>query len=376
MFDVAIIGAGPAGATLARLIANQYKVLLVDKRALDTAQDHSARKCCGGLLAPDAQAMLSTMGLGLPKSVLVDPQLFVVRAIDIKQRIERYYQRYYINMDRLKFDRWLLSMVPSSVDVRLGWQFKSYEPDRDGFKVNLVQAGQPCIERARIIVGADGAWSRVRRQAVPEHPLPKTYIAVQHWVEANGQLPYFSTIFDADITDYYGWTIPKEDRLIIGAALEPRHAASRKFELLKDRLKGFGFDFGKVLYKESAHILRPVRTSQICTGAAGVALLGEAAGLISPSSAEGLSYAFKSALILSQVLCETLEEVPRLCSGRLRAHGCAGVLGGFENRYQKKMGQFKRTIFIKNLKSHFIYGRLLRRIVMTTGLDSMQVHRS
>ncbi len=45
MFDVAIIGAGPAGATLARLIANQYKVLLVDKRALEAAQDHSERKC-------------------------------------------------------------------------------------------------------------------------------------------------------------------------------------------------------------------------------------------------------------------------------------------------------------------------------------------
>ncbi|MHC4540530.1 MAG: FAD-dependent oxidoreductase, partial [Planctomycetota bacterium] len=112
MFDIAIIGAGPAGATLARLIAGQYKVLLVDKRPLDVAQGHSARKCCGGLLAPDAQGMLSRMGLGLPKSVLVDPQLFVVRAIDTKQQIERYYQRYYINMDRLKFDRWLLSMVP------------------------------------------------------------------------------------------------------------------------------------------------------------------------------------------------------------------------------------------------------------------------
>ncbi|MHC4193479.1 MAG: NAD(P)-binding protein, partial [Planctomycetota bacterium] len=79
MYDIAIIGAGPAGTTLARLIADGYKVLLLDKRHLtDPSNTNSSRKCCGGLLAPDAQGMLSKMGLGLPKSVLVDPQLFVV----------------------------------------------------------------------------------------------------------------------------------------------------------------------------------------------------------------------------------------------------------------------------------------------------------
>jgi flavin-dependent dehydrogenase len=104
MYDVAIIGAGPAGATLARLIGDRYRVLLVDRRRSVNAADKAiANKCCGGLLAPDAQKMLSKMGLGLPRSVLVDPQLFVVRAIDIQQHLERYYQRFYVNMDRQNF---------------------------------------------------------------------------------------------------------------------------------------------------------------------------------------------------------------------------------------------------------------------------------
>jgi flavin-dependent dehydrogenase len=104
MYDVAIIGAGPAGATLARLIGDRYRILLVDRRRSASAADRAiANKCCGGLLAPDAQKMLSKMGLGLPRSVLVDPQLFVVRAIDIQQHLERYYQRFYVNMDRQNF---------------------------------------------------------------------------------------------------------------------------------------------------------------------------------------------------------------------------------------------------------------------------------
>jgi len=86
MFDIAIIGAGPAGATLARLIGKEVRVLLVDKRPFcDAARSFSAGKCCGGLLAPDAQRMLSEFGLGLPRNVLEGPQLFVVKAIDIQQ---------------------------------------------------------------------------------------------------------------------------------------------------------------------------------------------------------------------------------------------------------------------------------------------------
>ena len=357
MYDVAIIGAGPAGATLARLLAGRYKVLLLDKRQITTAtESDSSRKCCGGLLAPDAQGMLSKMGLGLPKSVLVDPQLFVVRAIDVQQKTERYYQRYYINMDRRKFDRWLLSMVPSSVDIRLGCRFKSYESENGGFKLTLIRNNKSHVEHAGILVGADGASSMVRKCAVPDHPFPKAYLGLQQWVQADHQLPYFSTMFDSEITDYYCWTIPKEDQLVIGAALHQKHDVTGKFELLKVKLRDYDFTFGKAVRTKAAFILRPVKTKHISTGTKGIALIGEAAGWISPSSAEGLSYAFKSALILADVLRKTPD--------------------GFEKRYYRKTKRLRTNIFLKNIKSHFIYDSRLRKIVMTTGLQSMKVHKS
>lgn len=105
---------------LARLIGQRYRVLLVEKRQLHGPETTSLCKCCGGLLAPDAQGMLSRLGLGLPKSVLQDPQLFVVRAIDVPHRLERYYQRHYINMDRLAFDRWLMNRVSPQQDEGRG----------------------------------------------------------------------------------------------------------------------------------------------------------------------------------------------------------------------------------------------------------------
>ena len=39
IYDVAIIGGGPSGATLARLIGGRYKVLLVDRRNLDESSE-------------------------------------------------------------------------------------------------------------------------------------------------------------------------------------------------------------------------------------------------------------------------------------------------------------------------------------------------
>jgi flavin-dependent dehydrogenase len=357
MYDMAIIGAGPAGSTLARLLAGRYRILLIDKRQLTTAvESNSSRKCCGGLLAPDAQGMLSKMGLGLPKNVLVDPQLFVVRAIDVQRNVERYYQRYYINMDRQKFDCWLLSMVPSSVDIRLGCRFKSYESENGCFKINYVRNNDTYVEHAKIVIGADGASSRVRKFAAPDGSFPRTYIGVQEWVEADTELPYFSTMFDPEITDYYCWTIPKEEHLVIGAALRPRCEVDSKYNLLKGRLRDYGFRFGKTVRRKSAFILRPERTRQIYTGANGIALIGEAAGWISPSSAEGLSYAFKSALILADILRKTPDS--------------------FEKRYYHKTRQLRRNIIIKNIKSHFIYDSWLRTIVMRTGLNSLKVNKS
>lgn len=354
MYDVAIIGAGPAGATLARLLAGHYSILLVDKRQLRNAPDsRPLGKCCGGLLAPDAQAMLSKMGLGLPKSVLVDPQLFVVRAIDVQRHIERYYQRYYINMDRQEFDRWLLSIVPSDVDMRLGWRFRSYERENGCFTIRLVKNDEAVAEQARVLVGADGASSAVRKQALPDHPSPKRYIGVQEWVEADSKLPYFSTMFDPEVTDYYCWTIPKENHLVIGAALQPRRDTSAKFELLKHRLKDYGLGFGKTIHREGAFILRPMSTRQVATGTKGIVLIGEAAGWISPSSAEGLSCAFKSALILARLLREKLNR--------------------FETRYHQRTKQLRGKILLKSIKSRFIYNPSLRKMVMSTGIQSMEV---
>ena len=357
IYDVAIIGGGPAGATLARLIGSRYKVLLIEQRRLPhEAENFSSIKCCGGLLAPDAQMMLSKLGLGLPKNVLEDPQLFVVKSIDLQQGLERYYQRHYINMNRKKFDSWLLSLVPPGVDIRTNCRLKSFSSEGNCFKLTLSHNRTNFVEKAKILIGADGARSKIRHQGSSPQLYPKKYVAIQEWVERKNDFPYFTSIFDRRITDYYCWTIPKGDFLLIGAALPYKEKAAEKFTLLKATLAKYGMQFGKTIFREGTLILRPVKQNQLFTGQDGIALLGEAAGWISPSSAEGFSYAFKSALILADAL--------------------GGSPDGFERRYYEKSAQLRKNIFLKNLKSRVIFNPVLRKWIMNTGLQSIRVTES
>jgi flavin-dependent dehydrogenase len=352
VYDVAVIGAGPAGATLARLIGDSCKVLLIDRRDLLEQKQNKISKPCGGLIAPDAQGMLGKLGLGVPREVLVGPQLFSVRTIDFQSGLERYYQRHYINIDRERFDAWLVSLIPPSVDIRCGWFFKSFERTGTSIRLKLKHNGKEYIEETKCLVGADGAFSPVRRMLAPQIP-QKKYLAIQEWFKVPENLPYFSVIFDRTLTDFYAWTIPKEEHLLVGAALSPQGKPREKFCLLKEKLISYGFEFKEPVKKGAALIIRPRSPAQIYLGEGSIALLGEAAGWISSTSAEGLSYALRSALALAQSLRESPQH--------------------YLQDYSRRSWNLKLNITAKNFKAPFMYRPFLRRIVMRSGITAMKI---
>lgn len=353
MYDVIIVGGGPAGSTLARLIGKDYKVLVLEKRDFKEYHEYNREKCCGGLIAPDAQLMLAKFGLGIPKSVLVNPQLFAVHVLDLDNSNERYYQRNYINIDREGFDKWLASLVPSEVNIVYNCLYKSFEVAEDGVTVHFIQNGKVYKEKARILVGADGAFSKVRKQEFVESQAPRLYISIQEYFKTDYNLNYYGAIFDREITDFYSWTIPKNGYLILGSALKRNDNVHERFELLKEKMRKQGFGLEYKVKTEATHICRPLNTNQICLGNDKIALIGEAAGLISPSSAEGLSYAFRSALELAKAIKEDFS--------------------GFHTLYRSKTKSLLWNIRMKNIKVPAMYNKHLRNIIMKTGVLSVKV---
>lgn len=359
-FDVIIIGAGPAGSTLARLVSGiaGLKTALIDARSLDCAYAGTGRiKSCGGLMAPDAQKALACLDMDLPGRLLVSPQLFSVRTLDVPSGLERHYQRFYLNVDREAFDRWLFAAVGSRVCTFPGVTVKKLCTDGNGYTV-ICDSGVHLS--GRFIVGADGASSLVRRVLFPEMRVQR-YVSIQERFALRMPNPHFAAFFDPAVTDYYGWGLPKGDEYLVGAAIPAAAGAADKFALFKERLQPFGYDLTAPLRRETTLLLRPEGFVPSGVHASGTAcLLGEAGGYVSPSSAEGFSYAFRTAAFFYQSILAARAPIsshsffPEVC--RLHA---------------RRMLPLRVSLWGKSLKKVVLYHPALRRLIMRSGVQSL-----
>ena len=344
MYDIAIIGLGPAGATLARLLDKKYKLIAIDRK------NEKAGKCCGGLLSPDAQKILAQFNICLPKDVLVNPQIFSVKTIDFDNLILKYYQRFYLNMDRKKFDDFLISLIPENIEIYSDSVCNKIERLHDSYRFIFKAKGIEKTEEARLIIGADGANSIVRKTFYGKQKIDK-YISIQEWYRDKTNSPFYSCIFDKKITDSYCWAISKDDYLIIGGAFPPDNSKMR-FELLKERVKSTGISLDELVKKEACFVYFNRGFSGTCTGNSGAYLIGEAAGMISPSSLEGISYSMESAKILSEIM--------------------NGNCSNIQNKYYFKSLGIRMRLLLKILKMPLMYNKILRKLVMKCGIKAIK----
>ena len=348
-YDIAIVGLGPAGATLARLLSDRYRIIALDKKQKEGS---GFSKPCGGLLADDAQKALARFNLSLPKSLLVDPQIFSVKTIDVGTKRIAHYQRFYLNVDRLKFDRWLISLIPSSVSVQQDARCEEIKRLDDGcYWIRYTQNGDERELSARYVIGADGANSLLRRSLFKKDRL-KRYVAIQQGFVSNEQAPFYSCIFDRDTTKACAWALFKDDRFIFGGAFEKQHCR-QQFDRLKQRLAVFGFAFDQPLQTQACELVYPTSPFSFMHGHGHAFLVGEAAGFISPSSFEGISFALESARALSDAFNS----------------------GGSHTMciYRRNTLQIRLKLFMKMAKRAVLYNPLLRNLIMRSGIKKINV---
>lgn len=362
LYDLIIVGAGPAGATLARLVGKTRSVLLLDSRRLrpGAGSGPPAEKCCGGLLAPDARDILRRFGLTLPNAVRQPGQPLTVRAVDLASGRARSYPRPYVNMDRTAFEQWLLSLLPDGVTLleECACTAIARLPNGGGWEASVKTPGGAARFAGRALVGADGANSLVRR-ALGRPPRPACrYLAIQDnfGPDAARGLPdgEYMAFFHPAVTDFYGWIIPKRERVLLGLLLplSRRSAPVRVlFEKTGAELRRRGVVLSGGATRRACLVLRPT-PADIFLGGDGAWCVGEAAGFISPSSAEGYSYAFASAEGLAQALLRH-DEPGRILSA-----------------YGRYAFPLKAGIAAKNMKSRVMYSPTLRNMIMASGILS------
>lgn len=289
VWDVVVVGAGPAGASAAYAAAVAgRRVLLLEKAELPRY-----KTCGGGIIGFSRDAL--PPGFELP---LKDRIHAVTFSLDGKfARTRRSRRMLFGLINRPEFDAGLVEEAQKAgAELRTGVSVVRVEqhgpavPDRR--TVAVVLAGGETV-LARAVVGADGSAGRIGAHVgvkldqvdlglEVEIPVPAT--VAEDWA---GRV----LIDWGPMPGSYGWVFPKGDTLTVGVISARGDGAGTK-RYLEDFIARLGLA-GFEPSISSGHLTR-CRSDDSPLSRGRVVVCGDAAGLLEPWTREGISFALRS----------------------------------------------------------------------------------
>lgn len=298
-YDVAVIGGGPAGATAAKELAEAgHSVLLLDR--------DGRIKPCGGAVppillrefaVPDSQLETKVTGARMvaPSDTSVDMEIGGFVGM----------------VDRATFDPWLRQRAAASGATLVTGKFKTLEQQDDGqVRVSYVtKEGEACAASARVVIGADGAASRVREQAFANQEKMKHVFAYHEIVKSPESVTERFDPKRCDVyyqgkisPDFYGWVFPHGKCTSVGVGSAVKGFSLRNaVKAMRDET---GLDDNQIIRREGAPL--PLKPLKRWDNGKNVVLVGDAAGCVAPSSGEGIYYAMSCGRFATRAVGEFL----------------------------------------------------------------------
>jgi geranylgeranyl reductase len=285
-FDVIVVGGGPSGATAAHdLACAGHKVMLLDRAG--------RIKPCGGAVPPRL-----LKDFDIPQSLLVaHAKSARIIAPSNKTVTMPVGDTGYVGMvDRDVFDEWLRTRAADAGAARVTGRCETVD-DSDAI-VRLSYRSDRSSElqtvTARAVIGADGARSSVARQCIKNAERVPCVFAYHEVVEVPDQIDadYDETRCDVYYQghlspDFYAWIFPHGKHASIGLGSADKGFPLRDTtRLMREQT---GLDGWKTVRKEGAPI--PLKPLKRWDNGRNVVVAGDAAGVVAPSSGEGIYYA-------------------------------------------------------------------------------------
>ena len=287
MYDFVVVGVGPAGARFARRAAEaHYDVLALEKGTIGEPL------ACSGHVSTDIWSYVPDDAKERLLQNRVYGADFHVGGPDSPG--DRFYKREEISnvIDRVELDRTLAAAArEAGADVREGHTVTRVE-ERPGYvEVTASVGGDEETFEARMVAGADGPVSRVRKQLDLPEP-DETLHGVLAFTDEKDHGDYVDVHLTAP--RFFAWRIPRGDAGVeYGLAAPPGNEVNELF----DRLTG---EYG-------------VETDRFCSGAIPIGpperitatrgfLVGDAAAQTKPFTGGGILYGMRAADVAADVI--------------------------------------------------------------------------
>ena len=283
-YDAFIVGGGPSGATAAEDLARAgLRVALLDRAG--------RIKPCGGAIPPRLIA-----DFAIPDALIV-ARIKSARMISPTRRsVDIPIEGGFVGMvDREDFDEYLRDRAAMHGAERLTGTFLKI--DRTAGKTEVIwrdkATGEEMRATTRVVIGADGARSGVARAEVPGGDRIPYVIAYHEIIDAPEAAPDYDpdrcdVIYDGRISpDFYGWVFPHGPKVSVGMGTEVDGVDLKR--ATADLRQMAGLTGCATIRREGAPI--PLKPLDRWDNGRDVVLAGDAAGVVAPSSGEGIFYA-------------------------------------------------------------------------------------
>ena len=283
-YDAFIVGGGPSGATAAEDLARAgLRVALLDRAG--------RIKPCGGAIPPRLIA-----DFAIPDALIV-ARIKSARMISPTGRsVDIPIEGGFVGMvDREDFDEYLRDRAAMHGAERLTGTFLKI--DRTAGKTEVIwrdkATGEEMRATTRVVIGADGARSGVARAEVPGGDRIPYVIAYHEIIDAPEAAPDYDpdrcdVIYDGRISpDFYGWVFPHGAKVSVGMGTEVDGVDLKR--ATADLRQMAGLTGCATIRREGAPI--PLKPLDRWDNGRDVVLAGDAAGVVAPSSGEGIFYA-------------------------------------------------------------------------------------
>ena len=367
-FDVVIIGAGPSGSNAAisyKKLNPDLKIALVDKAIFPRD------KSCGDAFGPGVISALKRFGnehILEDEPEVVSTTLFGPKNIGIQNYIPEVKNKedsiVYV-IPRLDLDNRILNLAKEEeVETFEGYRFSKFFNNEESVSVEIEnEAKEKYILEAKLLVGADGANSRVRKSLnLKQNSDWNKAIAIRAYIDSPNYLEIFkerTLMFEINVSAIkgYAWAFPsKGDLLNIGIGVPLSVFKKEKMDI-----KNLLDEFVKTLESRGVIVenlrmeksfMLPFASSRPKLGHNRVALIGDAGSMINPMSGEGIFYGMEAGFLLANSTHQLINE-----SGSVLNKG----ITKYEKVFNKRFGKHFLSCSLARLvfQSPFMTKRLL-----------------